>query len=212
MATMTRPRGGIPLPLLVGVLASAFLFTGAQPALGFGFITKWGSYGARHGQFTRVIDVATDRAGNVYAIDPRDRVQKFTSRGDFILQWGTRGNGKGEFDGVSGIAIDRAGNVYVVERRNDRVQKFTFRGKFLSAWVTPAVARVASTARPPSRSIAPAVSTSSTPATIESRSSPRREGSSLSGGARAAVPVSSSFPTGSPPTSTATSTSRTRAW
>lgn len=131
---MMRPRGGIPLPLLVGILASVFFFTGAQPAVGFGFITKWGSYGARPGQFTRVVDVATDRVGNVYAIDPRDRVEKFTSRGDFILQWGTRGNGKGEFDGVSGITVDRAGNVYVVERRNDRVQKFTSRGKFLSAW------------------------------------------------------------------------------
>jgi DNA-binding beta-propeller fold protein YncE len=114
--------------------AVALLLAGAQAAAGFGFITKWGNYGARPGQFTRVSDVATDRAGDVYVTDPRNRVEKFTSQGEFILQWGSKGDGKGELDGPSGIATDRAGNVYVVDRRNDRVEKFTSRGGFLAAW------------------------------------------------------------------------------
>jgi len=134
LAPIATPRGRILAPLFVGILAGAFLLATAQSAAGFGFITKWGSFGARAGQFTRPTDVATDGAGNVYVSDPRDRVEKFTSRGEFILQWGSAGHGRGEFDTPAAITIDRAGHVYVVDGGNDRVEKFTSRGRFLGQW------------------------------------------------------------------------------
>jgi len=132
-ATIANPRGLLPVSLFLGALVLAFLLA-AQPAAGFGFITKWGSYGGRTGQFTRPGGVATGRAGNVYVVDPRDRVEKFTSRGEFIAQWGTSGRSRGELDRPTAIATDRAGRVYVADGGNDRIEVFDSNGRFLTEW------------------------------------------------------------------------------
>ncbi|MGI8831953.1 MAG: 6-bladed beta-propeller [Nitrososphaeraceae archaeon] len=65
-----------------------------------------------------------------------ERVQKFTSDGQFISKWGTGGGANGEFRKPAGITIDSSDNVYVTDQGNGRVQKFTTDGQFIAAWGT----------------------------------------------------------------------------
>jgi len=56
------------------------------------FILKWGSYGTGKGQFIFPQRITVDSTGNVYVLDRKNnynseqRIQKFTSEGNFILQ------------------------------------------------------------------------------------------------------------------------------
>lgn len=131
---MPRQRPSRRTLLLVFAFASALLLASAPPALGFGFITKWGRYGVHSGQFTRPPGLATDRAGHVYVLGGHDRVEKFTERGAFLMQWGSTGRGKGQMRRASGIATDGAGHVYVADRDNNRIDKFSANGKLLAQW------------------------------------------------------------------------------
>jgi hypothetical protein len=133
-----RERRKSPPLLLVFAFASALLLTSAPSALGFGFITKWGNK-ARHEKQVKPVDVATDRAGNVYVVGDYGQIQKFTGRGVLITQW----EGRGKASLPSGVATDRAGNVYVAEIQGHgghgvlathRVEKFTAGGRFISQW------------------------------------------------------------------------------
>ena len=63
------------------------------------FITKWGTRGSADGQFGRgdgtfftgPAGIAVDNKGDVYVSDfSNDRVQKFTSNGQFITKWGRK--------------------------------------------------------------------------------------------------------------------------
>ena len=81
--------------------------------------------------------IAVDNKGDVYVSDSwNDRVQKFTSNGQFITKWGTRGSADGQFRFPTGIAVDNKGDVYVSDFSNDRVQKFTSNGQFITKWGT----------------------------------------------------------------------------
>ena len=59
------------------------------------FITKWGSNGTGDGQFTMsnlegAWGIAVDPQGYVYVTDSNlNRVQKFTSSGQFVTKWGS---------------------------------------------------------------------------------------------------------------------------
>jgi len=84
--------------------------------------------------------LATDRQGNVYAIDAgNQRVQKFDSRGQFLTMWGDIGDGNGQFvfriSGPipGGIAVNERGTVYISDYY-DRVQAFDSSGRFLLQW------------------------------------------------------------------------------
>jgi len=103
------------------------------------FLTKWGSLGSGDGQSRWLFDIAVDRAidggGNVYVVDSfNDRVQVFSSKGDFLRKWGSPGSGDRQFNEPHGIAVDSAGHVYVADHFNDRVQKFGPNGNLLATW------------------------------------------------------------------------------
>jgi len=81
-----------------------------------------------------VIDIAIDSKENVYVVNG-NRVQQFTSDGNFIREWGEEeGSSNGQFKTPSGIAIDHLDNVYVADTYNDRIQKFTAEGQFITKW------------------------------------------------------------------------------
>ena len=61
-----------------------------------------------------------------------DRIQKFTSQGQFVAKWGSEGNGDSQFNFPYGIAIDRSGDIYVTDYI--WVKKFTSKGQFIVKW------------------------------------------------------------------------------
>jgi len=83
--------------------------------------------------FNTPLGIALDSNGNVYVADRgNDRIQKFTSTGQFITKWGSRGGRDAQFLGPGGIAIDNDSNVYVADSFNHRIQKFTSNGEFVT--------------------------------------------------------------------------------
>jgi DNA-binding beta-propeller fold protein YncE len=106
-----------------------------SPLPQYHFVQKWGTEGSPPGEFSAPGDIAGDDAGHLYVADTgMDRVQKFTSSGEYLLTWGDHGTGEGLFDRPSAIAVDGAGNVYVVDSGNQRVQKFSSDGVFIAKW------------------------------------------------------------------------------
>jgi DNA-binding beta-propeller fold protein YncE len=53
-----------------------------------------------------------------------DRIQKFTSNGNFTTQWGRFGDNEGEFNLPSDVAVDSSGDVFVADSGNSRIQVF----------------------------------------------------------------------------------------
>jgi tripartite motif-containing protein 71 len=91
--------------------------------------------GSGDGQFDSIRGVSTDAAGSVYTVEfDNQRVQKFSSSGNFITKWGTPGSGNGQFSAPTALATDSAGNVYVADDGNSRIQKFDSTGNFLTKW------------------------------------------------------------------------------
>ncbi len=118
------------------------------------YVGQWGTYGSEPGQFGGSVAaggrfsgpqfVAFDRAGNAYTTDAAlDRVQKFTSQGEFIAQWGNESSDPGGFGppplgqdgkptqgGPIAIILDPLDRVWV-SATNSRVQLFSNDGKYL---------------------------------------------------------------------------------
>ena len=125
---------------LVPRLVACLLLVSALSALAhtdeYRFVKKWPS----HDPFTgtsggNLRDIAVSASGNLYVTDYyKDRVQQFTSDGDFVRTWGSEGTGTGQFDIPEGVAVDSRGNVYVVDSYNHRIQKFGPDGTFITAW------------------------------------------------------------------------------
>ncbi len=98
------------------------------------YITEFGSYGERPGQFIWPMAISLDKDTNVYVSDEYlHRITVFNKDGEYVSHWGTHGSGDGELDRPAGITI-RDDVMYVVDSRNHRVQKFTLDGKYRSQW------------------------------------------------------------------------------
>ncbi len=99
------------------------------------FVTKWGSYGGRDGQFRRATGIALDKNNYVYVVDYfNHRIQKFDSNGKFISKWGSFGSDNRQFWSPCGIAVDENNYVYVADSDNERIQKFDSNGIFILKW------------------------------------------------------------------------------
>ena len=65
----------------------------------------------------------------MYVVDTgNQRIQKFTTDGDFISSFGSSGLGPGQFLTVVGIDIDDDGNIFVTDKGNSKIEKFSSDG------------------------------------------------------------------------------------
>jgi DNA-binding beta-propeller fold protein YncE len=79
---------------------------------------QWGSLGGGDGQFDSLTGIAIDAQNNVYIADRNnDRIQKFTSNGDYIDQWDADGEEADLWGFPASVAVDGAGNTYATSTR-----------------------------------------------------------------------------------------------
>lgn len=92
--------------------------------------TIGGVPGQGPGEFHFVTDVVQDSQGCYYVAEygDFDRIQKFTSDGQFLLQWGGRGREPGQFLRPQSLAVDEHDQIWVADACNHRVQVFDARG------------------------------------------------------------------------------------
>lgn len=69
-------------------------------------LASWGGKGSKRGRFERPSSLAVSARGDVYVRDV-ERIQRFTSDGEFVGQWRAPGYG-------GGIAVDASGNLLAV--------------------------------------------------------------------------------------------------
>lgn len=88
--------------------------------------------GQEEGQVSRPWGLCVDREGNIIVADRRNnRIQIFSSRGEFRTMFGSKGTGPGEFDLPAGITTDSYGRIIIIDKDNHRVQIFTASGNFI---------------------------------------------------------------------------------
>lgn len=69
--------------------------------------------------------MAVDDQGYIFVADSgNNRIQIFTSDGNFLRAFGCWGAGEAEFKGLEGVAVMSNGNILVCDRENHRVQAF----------------------------------------------------------------------------------------
>ncbi len=95
-------------------------------------VNSWGANGSGPGQFYYPLAIAVSELGIYVADTYNNRVQMFTSEGDFVLQWGKLGEDAGDFGYPDGIACDLEGNVYVSDTGYDHIEKFTASGRLIT--------------------------------------------------------------------------------
>ncbi len=93
--------------------------------------TIGGVCGSGPGEFTFLTDVVQDSHNNYYICEygDFDRVQKFTSRGEFVLQWGSHGSQPGQFIQPRSLAVDSQDHIWVADACNHRIQVFDATGE-----------------------------------------------------------------------------------
>lgn len=92
--------------------------------------TIGGENGHGPGQFNFVTDCVQDSKGNYYVSEygDFDRIQKFTSEGEFVLQWGSHGSRPLQFIQPRTLAIDQHDHIWVADACNHRIQVFDATG------------------------------------------------------------------------------------
>jgi sugar lactone lactonase YvrE len=95
----------------------------------------WGDKGSQPGGFGALktgfskntfgpVGVFVDRRDRVWVSSLNDRVQAFTTEGQFLVELGGTGPGPGQFGRPHGMAVDGMGHLYVADAGNQRIQKF----------------------------------------------------------------------------------------
>ena len=85
-----------------------------------------GDKGTADGQFQGPSGLSIDANDNIYVTDKNNnRIQVFTSDGQFITKFGEPGSGNGQLIDPEGVGVDKeSGAVYVADTGNNRIQLF----------------------------------------------------------------------------------------
>jgi len=115
------------------VLGSPFTVKGqlfqVRPVLSFG------KKGSSVGMFNRPWGVAVNARDEIAVTDhANQRVQIFSSDGNYLRSFGRQGNKNGEINFPAGIACHKNGNIFVVNNGNSRIQIFSEEGEYVSSF------------------------------------------------------------------------------
>ena len=93
--------------------------------------TLGGEQGSEPGKFGFVTDAVQDSTGAIYVSEygSFDRIQKFTSEGEFLFQWGGRGSEPGQFLRPQNMVVDEKNQIWIVDACNHRIQVFDATGE-----------------------------------------------------------------------------------
>jgi sugar lactone lactonase YvrE len=101
------------------------------------FSSAFGAAGSGNGQLSGALGDAVDANGNVWVADSaNNRVQEFSSNGEFLSKFGTEGTGNGQFKHPGGVALTTGGNLWVTDAENSRVEEFTASGAYLAKFTS----------------------------------------------------------------------------
>ena len=99
------------------------------------FSSTFGSKGNNPGQFSRPVDIAVDKDGNIFVADlENNRIQVFSPSGQFIRQFQKRGPGMGNLVQPISVCIDCNDFVYVLESDMCRVSIFDTKGNYIKSY------------------------------------------------------------------------------
>ena len=104
-----------------------------KTSLQFSPVLWFGQQGSTTGMLNKPWGVAVNERNEIAVTDSdNNRIQVFSSNGNYLRSFGTKGDKQGEFDFPTGIAFDKNGNIIVVDMGNHRVQMFSDQGEYLS--------------------------------------------------------------------------------
>ena len=144
-----QPR--LAVGVLFGILfLTAPILSPAQSSIDPEFVRSWGTMGDADGQLNGPEGLSVHSNGDVYVADTvNNRVQVFTSEGEFVRAWGgfcdisefencSDPNGEGQFNSPEGLVVDSVNErVYVSDTLNNRIQVFDLEGNFQLMWGEP---------------------------------------------------------------------------
>ena len=98
-------------------------------------VLSFGSEGSSVGMFQSPWGVAVNARDEIAVTDfENNRVQIFSSDGNYLRSFGRQGNRNGEFNYPRGIAFHTNGNIFVVDNGNARIQIFSGEGEYISSF------------------------------------------------------------------------------
>jgi len=104
---------------------------GDEPKLELEFVQKIGGLDVTDENYLlfRPTDVAVDSKGDVFVLDAgNNRIQKYSSDGEFLLSFGNEGQGPGELINPSTIEFNINGDIYISNTGNLRIEVYDSQG------------------------------------------------------------------------------------
>ena len=98
-------------------------------------VSAFGEQGSSVGKFSCPWGVAVNANDEIAVTDQfNNRVQIFSSEGNFLRSFGKKGDMVGEFNIPRGITFHNNGNIFVKDSLNHRIQIFSGEGKFVGSF------------------------------------------------------------------------------